>query len=119
VRLLKAMFGNSWRRKGVKITFLVFKQDSRERGNQHFHVLMAIEGGHDWSDFKIAMAIQWIERGRSKKPWEKDAHVDWNWWKKGNAFMGYVSRETGSANVTSDGMSERTRKQYELGSASG
>jgi hypothetical protein len=93
VRLLKAMFGNSWRRKGVNIRYLSFKQGTQDRGNQHFHVLMAIEGNHDWSDLRIAMEIQSIERGRSKKPWEKDAHLDWDWWKKDNAFMRYVSRE--------------------------
>ena len=62
VQLLRAMFGNSWKRKGGKITFLAFKQGSRERGNQHFHVLMATEGKHNWSDFRIAMKIQTIER---------------------------------------------------------
>ena len=90
------MFANSWKRKGGKITFLAFKQGSRERGNQHFHVLMATEGKHNWSDFRIAMKIQTIERLRSKKPGEKDAHVDLNWWKKDNAFMRYVSREATS-----------------------
>ena len=93
VQLLRAVFGNSWKRKGGKITFLAFKQGSRERGNQHFHVLMAIEGKHNWSDFRVAMKIQTIERRRNKKPWEKDAYVDWDW-KNGNAFMAYVSRET-------------------------
>jgi hypothetical protein len=93
VQLLKAMFGNSWRRKGGKIAFLVFKQGSRERENQHFHVLMAIEGKHNWSDFRIAMKIRSIELWRPRKRWEKPAHVDWDW-KKGNVFMAYVSRET-------------------------
>ncbi len=93
VQLLKAVFGNSWRRKGAAINFFLFEQGSRERGNQHFHVLMRIKGEHNWSDFRIAMKIQSIELWRKRKPWEKPAHVDWDW-KKGNAFMAYVSRET-------------------------
>jgi hypothetical protein len=72
VRLLKAIFGNSFRRKGVKITFLVFHQGSRTNGNQHFHALMAIDGKHDWCDLKVAQKIQSIERDRRKRPWEKE-----------------------------------------------
>src|SRR3984957_21254315 len=42
VRLLKAMFGNNFRRKGAKIKFLVYEQGSRATFNQHHHALMAI-----------------------------------------------------------------------------
>jgi hypothetical protein len=92
VRLLKAMFGNNFRRKSAKIKFLVFRQGSRKRFNQHFHVLMAIEGDHGWSDQKIAEAIYAIDRKRSKRHWEKDVHVDWDWI-KGSRFHSYVARE--------------------------
>ena len=36
-QMLRAIFGNSWRRKGGKIVFLIFKQGSRvpEYGPQH------------------------------------------------------------------------------------
>jgi hypothetical protein len=72
---------------------LAFKQGTPEHGNQHFHILMAIEGEHGWSDFRIAMKIRSIELWRPRKRWEKDAHVDWEW-KNASAFMAYVSRET-------------------------
>jgi hypothetical protein len=39
VHLLKAMFGNNFRRKSAKIIFLRFKQGSREDFNQHYHAL--------------------------------------------------------------------------------
>jgi hypothetical protein len=91
VRLLKAMFGNNFRKR-AKIKFLPFRQGSREGFNQHFHALMAIEGDHDWSDQQIAEAICEIDRKRSKRHWEKDVHVDWNWI-KGNRFHSYVARE--------------------------
>ena len=90
--LLKAMFGNNFRRKSAEIIFLRFKQGSREGFNQHFHALMAIEGDHDWSDQQIAEAICEIDRKRSKRHWEKDVHVDWNWIND-NRFHSYVARE--------------------------
>ena len=92
LRLLKAMFGNNFRRKGAKINFLIFKQGSRARFNQHYHALMAIEGDHNWSDRRIATVISEIECNRSKRPWEKDAHVDFDW-KNGNRFHSYVARD--------------------------
>jgi hypothetical protein len=95
VRLLKAMFGNNFRRKSAKIRFLKFKQGARASFNQHFHALMAIEGDHNWSDQKIAEAIRKIDRNRSKRHWEKDVHVDFDW-KNGNRFHGYVARKAAS-----------------------
>ena len=92
LRLLRAMFGNSFRRKNAKINFFVFGQGSRLCFNQHYHALMAIEGAHDWSDQRIATAIIEIERHRSKRPWEKDVRVDFDW-KKGNWFHSYVARD--------------------------
>jgi hypothetical protein len=91
VRLLKAMFGNNFRRKGAKINFLVYEQGSRATFNQHYHALMAIEGDHDWSDERIAKAINEIDRNRSKRHWEKDVHVDFDWIKD-NRFHSYVAR---------------------------
>jgi hypothetical protein len=67
VRLLKAIFGNNFRRKSAEIKFLVFKQGSREGFNRHFHVLMAIRGEHNWSDQQIAEAICEIDSKRPKK----------------------------------------------------
>jgi hypothetical protein len=67
VRLLKAMFGNNFRRKRAEIIFLAFEQGSREGFNQHYHALMAIEGGHNSSDQQIAEAIREIDCKRSKR----------------------------------------------------
>jgi hypothetical protein len=91
VHLLKAMFGNNFRRKGAEIKFFTFKQGSHATFNQHYHALMAIEGGHDWSDEQIARAINEIDHSRSKIHWEKDVHVDFDWI-KGNRFHSYVAR---------------------------
>ena len=66
-QMLRAIFGNSWKRKGGKIVFLIFKQGSRATSNQHFHVLMAIEGEHNWSELRIAMEIQSIELSRPRR----------------------------------------------------
>ena len=92
LRLLKIMFGNNFRRKNVASTFLRFRQGSRLCFNQHFHALMAIDGDHSWSDQQIAEAISVIESNRSKRPWEKDVYVDFDW-RKGNRFHSYVARE--------------------------
>jgi hypothetical protein len=92
VRLLRAMFGNNFARKRAAIKFMVFRQGSWESGNQHWHALMAVEGDHDWSDAKIAIAIEGIEGSRSKKRWEKDAYVDCEW-NRGNRFHRYLARE--------------------------
>ena len=85
------MFGNNFRRKGAEIKFLVFEQGSRATFNQHYHALMAIEGDHNWSDERIAQAIMEIDRNRSKRHWEKDVHVDFDWI-EGNRFHSYVAR---------------------------
>ena len=53
---------------------------------------MAIDGDHNWSDRRIAEAIRAIESNRSKRPWEKNAHVDLDW-REGNRFHSYVARE--------------------------
>jgi hypothetical protein len=92
VHLLKAMFGNNFRRKSAKIIFLTFKQGSRLGFHQHYHALMAIEGDHNWSDQQIAKVIGEIECNRSKRHWEKDVHVDWDWL-KGNRLHSYVARD--------------------------
>ena len=90
VRLLKAMFGNNFRKR-AKIIFLIFKQGSRATSDQHYHALMAIEGDHNWSDEQIAKATVEIDRNRSKRRWEKDVYVDYDW-KNGNRFHSYVVR---------------------------
>ena len=92
VRLLKEMFGNNFRRKGAEIIFLMFKQGSRESFNQHFHALMSVRGDHNWPDDEIAEAILEIDRNRSRRHWEKDVHVDFDW-QNGNRFHSYVARE--------------------------
>jgi hypothetical protein len=91
MRLSKAMFGNNFRRKGAKIKFLTFKHGSRATSDEHYHALMAIEGDRNWSDEQIAKAIAEIDRNRSKRHWEKDVHVDFDWL-KGNRFHSYVAR---------------------------
>jgi hypothetical protein len=91
VHLLKALFGNNFRRKGAEIKFFTFTHGSRATFNQHYHALMAIEGDHNWSDEQIAEAIRKIDCERSKEHWEKDVHVDFDW-NKGNRFHSYVAR---------------------------
>jgi hypothetical protein len=90
VRLLRAMFGNNFRKR-AEIIFLTFKHGSRATSDEHYHALMAIEGDHNWSDEQIAQAINEIDRNRSKKHWEKDVHVDFDWLKD-NRFHSYVAR---------------------------
>jgi hypothetical protein len=52
---------------------------------------MAIEGDRNWSDEEIAEAINEIDRNRSKRRWEKDLYVDFDWI-NGNRFHSYVAR---------------------------
>jgi hypothetical protein len=93
-RLLRGVFGNRWRQKKARVCFLGFRQGSMECGTQHWHVLLGIEGEHNWSDGDIASKIEQIDRVRPKKRWEKPLHMDWNWqW--GNAFHRYVTSEIG------------------------
>ena len=50
--LLRAIFGNRHRGKG-SICFLAFGHGSVKSFNQHWHVLMAMEGNRpNWSDFR-------------------------------------------------------------------
>ena len=93
--LLRKMFGNRWRQK-AKATFVVFQHGSRATGDAHFHAVLGIDGAHDWSDFRIGLTIKSIElmqhmRMARVRPWEKMAHVDWNW-AKGNQYHSYISR---------------------------
>ena len=91
-RLLRAIFGNRHRGKG-SIRFLVFKHGSLKSFDQHWHVLMAIQGNRqDWSDFRIAFKVRDIDRrliGLAKA--EKLVYVDWEW-REGNRYHSYVSR---------------------------
>jgi hypothetical protein len=90
----RQMFGNHWREKG-KIVFMVFGHGSRKSDDEHYHALLGIRGDHNWSNFKIAMTIKSIElmrHLRTERYWEKMAHVDWDWKKKGNRYHGYVGR---------------------------
>lgn len=72
--------------------YFVFRQGTKKSYNVHYHVLMAIVGKHDWSDEAVEMAIQSIEKNRTKESWEKEAKVDCRW-RKGNAMHSYCSRE--------------------------
>jgi hypothetical protein len=90
--LLRAIFGNRHRGKG-SICFLVFKHGSLRSFNQHWHVLMALQGNRpNWGDFRVAFKIWDIDRQliRSTKS-EKLVHVDWGW-REGNRYHSYVSR---------------------------
>lgn len=90
--LLRAIFGNRHRGKG-SIRFLVFKHGGLNSFNQHWHVLMAIEGSRpDWSDFRVAMKVSEVDGEfiRSVKS-EKLVHVDHEW-RQGNRYHSYVSR---------------------------
>lgn len=91
VNLLKAMFGNNWRRK-ASADFIAFRGGSKELLNQHWHVLMSVRGTHDWSNEKIAKQISQIENRRPRERWEKVAHVACNW-KNDNRFHSYCARE--------------------------
>ena len=72
--------------------YLVFRQGRKKSYNVHYHALMAIVGKHDWSDEAVEMAIQAIEKNRTKESWEKEAKVDCRW-RKGNAMHSYCSRD--------------------------
>jgi hypothetical protein len=90
--LLRAIFGNRHRGKG-SIRFLVFKHGSLKSFDQHWHVLMAIEGTRpDWGDFRVAFKVGDIDRLfiRSAKS-EKLVFVDWEW-QESNRYHSYVSR---------------------------
>src|SRR6476646_3606945 len=61
--------------------------------NQHWHVLMAIDGSRpDWDDFRVEMKTLDIDREfiRPAKS-EKLVHVDREW-REGNRYHSYVSR---------------------------
>ena len=81
--------------------YLVFRQGTKKSYNVHYHALMAIVGNHDWSDEAVEMAIQAIEKNRTKESWEKEAKVDCRW-RKGNAMHSYCSREVQLAGKTAD-----------------
>jgi hypothetical protein len=90
--LLRTIFGNRHRGKGG-VRFFAFKHGSLNSFDQHWHVLMAIEGSHsDWNDLRIAMKVQDID-GEFIRPhkWEKLVQVDWKW-REGNRYHSYVSR---------------------------
>ena len=99
-RLLRAIWGNHWQGKG-QIMYLVFRQGKKKSYNVHYHALMAIVGKHDWSDEAVEMAIQAIEKNRTKESWEKEAKVDCRW-RKGNAMHSYCSREVHLEGKTAD-----------------
>jgi hypothetical protein len=63
--------------------------------------LMAIVGKHDWSDEAVEMAIQSIEKNRTKESWEKEAKVDCRWHKR-NTMHSYCSREVRLDGKTAD-----------------
>ena len=73
--------------------FAVFQHGVKESFNQHYHVLMAIDGeSNGWSDFRIAMTVRSIDQEFIKgHRWEKLVHVDWEW-EKGNRYHSYTSR---------------------------
>ena len=90
--LLREIFGNRHRGKGG-IQFLVFKHGDLKSFNQHWHVLMAIDGSRpDWDDFRVEMKTLDIDREfiRPAKS-EKLVHVDREW-REGNRYHSYVSR---------------------------
>ena len=89
-RLLRRIFGNHWRDK-AKLTFLVCQQGSRKSFNVHFHVLVGIEGEHDWTDQRIAEEIARVDSEIAFKG-EKPIHIDYDW-EKSNRYHWYVTRE--------------------------
>jgi hypothetical protein len=90
--LLRKIYGNRYRRK-ARVRFAVFQHGRRQCFDQHYHVLMAIDGEpNDWSDFRIAMTVRGIDQELVQgHKWEKLVHVDWNW-RKGNRYHAYGSR---------------------------
>jgi hypothetical protein len=88
----RALFGNNWRRRACRISFLVFRHGSMQSFDQHFHAVMAIEGDHGWSDEQVAKEITAIELKRKRFHWEKLAYVDFDW-REGNRFHKYIRRE--------------------------
>jgi hypothetical protein len=97
-RLLKKIYGNHYRDRG-RVRFMAFQHGSEERYDQHFHVLMAIEGErHGWPDWRIALQVQSIDRLSRSGAWnEKPVHVDFRW-RNGNRYHSYDSRFLQSRN---------------------
>lgn len=90
-RLVRAIFGNHWRKKG-RIHFLGFKHGFENSFNTHFHVLMGIIGVHDWPDLGVEHALYEIDSLRpGQMGYEKSIHIDCDW-RKNNQMHSYVSR---------------------------
>jgi hypothetical protein len=56
-RLLRMIFGNKYKHKG-NVKFIVAGEGSKKSYNTHYHVLMAVEGDHGWSGFRIKMTVR-------------------------------------------------------------
>jgi hypothetical protein len=105
--LLRMLYGNHYRRKNAHIACLTFQHGDRLSFDQHYHVMIGIDGPpHDWGDWRIMMTIKQLDRaylsGRGlKQPIalkgyyrmhrEKLVHIDWRW-REGNQMHSYVSR---------------------------
>ncbi len=91
-RLLRKIYGNHYRARG-RVRFLGFQHGVAKQHNQHFHVLMAIEGeAHGWLDWRVALQVQSIDRLARTGAWnEKPVHIDFKW-RNGNRYHSYTSR---------------------------
>ena len=88
-QLLRKMFGNQYRKRGG-VTFLAAQEGSRKSYNQHFHVLMMIDGNHGWDDERVAQEIKQID---SQFLWrdEKPVKIDYDWQKE-NRYHSYTTK---------------------------
>ena len=96
-RLLRAIYGNKYKRLGHKVQFIVVAEEGWKKSHNthqyhlHHHILMSVTGDHGWNDFDIRSAILKIDELFLKThgwDWEKRIQVDCNW-KKTNRYHSY------------------------------
>jgi hypothetical protein len=101
-RLLRAMFGNRYRdTEQYDIHLIQVREGYSQSFNQHFHVLLHVEGRHNWSDFRIAAKVRFLDILFLKDHgWEdeKPVHVDYDW-KHGNHYHAYTTKSIRSSSI--------------------
>jgi hypothetical protein len=90
-RLLRQLYGNKHRRTGHQVHFLAAAEGRKTSHNLHHYILLAVDGDHGWSDFRIKMTIQDIDILFLEQfgwNWEKPIHINYKW-KRGNRYHSY------------------------------
>ena len=92
-RLLRNIFGNRYRDKG-DVRFLGVEEGSKKSYNQHYHVLMAIDGDHGWDVRRVQQEIKTIDAMfLISHGWygEKPAEIECGW-ELGNRYHSYTTK---------------------------